>query len=124
MQFVSSRSSLSRLSAGVFRSLRWSLRVRDLSATAVLAVTDLEYYREVDSSHLHLKEAQSGLRKFLLKLEERKRLEEDILRRRQLGEETARPTEINDLDDDHELPVQEYIERGPTDILRCLLSPV
>lgn len=50
-------------------------------STTYRHVTDIEYYKEVDQSHLHLVEAQSTKRKFLLKLRAREAWEEQRQKR-------------------------------------------
>ena len=84
-------------------------------------VTDITYYREVDQSHLHLVEAQSTMRKFLLKLAEREKAEE-VERTRRSKRALAGGTEVEEVEENETTsePVQvsTYIERGPSDILR------
>ena len=72
------------------RTLRpwWSRRAMPAMQVPVLArgVTDIELYRELDQSHLHLKEAQSHMRKFEIKLKE---LELEKERRRKMAAAAA-----------------------------------
>ncbi|TRY70872.1 hypothetical protein TCAL_02901 [Tigriopus californicus] len=63
--------------------------------TARRTVTDIQYYKEVDQSHLHLVEAQSTQRKFLLKLRQRAAWEEQ--REKRLIDQASRPWESEDV---------------------------
>eukprot|EP00095_Tigriopus_kingsejongensis_P007685 maker-scaffold1144_size59710-snap-gene-0.12 protein:Tk07685 transcript:maker-scaffold1144_size59710-snap-gene-0.12-mRNA-1 annotation:"GF11198" len=113
-------------------------------------VTDIEYYKEVDQSHLHLVQAQSEKRKFLLQLRAREAWEERR-QKRLLGGATP-AFEYPELTTDQPsvagytpLPVREptvydslvatahqgepcqpgpYIERTPTTVLNCLAGNV
>ena len=83
----------------------------------VRTVTDIEYYREVDQSHLHLVPAQSTFRQFLIKLKE-KEMREKRMMELKLALETGQDlTSETELEDEDEVEVGSYIERRPSEIL-------
>jgi hypothetical protein len=107
------------LGATARSSPRWptaaSRRRTPLLATVPCrTVTDIEFYKEVDQSHLHLKEAQSHMRKFHLKMKETEMEKE---RERKGGSRGNRRREEKG-DDLSPVDVPKYIERRPDEILR------
>lgn len=81
-------------------------------------LTDIEYYKVVEWSHLHSWEAQSAKRKFQLKLEQRDKEQAVQSQRLHIQSNLHHPSKLEPI----KLP--EYVERGPTDILRALSSAV
>ena len=80
----------------------------------IRSITDIEYYKPTDTSHLHLKPAQNSYRKFLIKLKELEKREKLSGSNEQIEDDVSEPG-VN--------PGQ-YIERGPADILKALASQV
>jgi len=106
----------------------WTASPWSSSPAASRTVTDISYYKDVDSSHLHLLESQSTMRKFKIKLKERE-VEKERLRRlkesRKLESLTKAAPRVSRAPSSAE-PVQvpTYIERRPGEILRVITSHV
>ncbi len=83
-------------------------------------VTDIVYYREVDQSHLHMWEAQSTMRKFLIKLREREAAEQMAASRRMSMSTSAAEAVVADhaAEDEEPIVISKYVERSPSDILK------
>ena len=94
----------------------WPSLASAVTAVPSRGVTDIQYYKETDQSHLHIKEAESHKRKFLLKLAAREKKLNERAKAKEEGQEVASaaqgPEEVEDIQ------VPEYIERGPADMLR------
>ena len=82
------------------------------SVTLVRAITDQPYYEWTDNTHLHLVDSQSTKRKFHLKLKKMAKDQKAVERRLNHPKKVLKPWELPEV----ELP--EYVERGPSDILR------
>ena len=96
------------------------------SPASCRTVTDITYYKEVDSSHLQLVEAQSSLRKFKLKLKERE-LEKERLRKLKERHtaamaQAAAPAAPRAAPEPIAVPT--YVERRPGEIMRVIASHV
>ena len=104
----------------------WTASPWSSSPAACRTVTDITYYKDVDSSHLHLLEAQSSLRKFKNKLKERE-VEKERLRKlkesRSLESVAATPR-ASWTHSAEPVKVPTYIERRPGEILRVIASHV
>lgn len=77
-------------------------------------VTDIPWYKVTDESHLHIVDSRSTRRKFDLKVQKLEKQRLAAERRRQTPKQLMKPSELPKI----ELP--NYIERGPSDILRAI----
>ena len=83
---------------------------------SVRTITDIPWYMLTDASHLHLVNSRSSKRKFDLKLEKLEKDRQAAERRKQSPSKMLNPSELKPI----ELP--NFIERGPTDVLRFVLK--
>lgn len=125
--FIKYPSMASSLRLGGLRADRAAAALvlrRGLRSSAALSVTDIQFYRQVDMSHLHLKEAQSTRRKFELKLKERTMAAERE-RERQV-EAAAAAGSIQQEQETESPPVSlpQYVERGPSEVLRAITAGI
>ena len=75
-------------------------------------VTDIPWYKVTDETHMHLVDGRSTRRKFDLKIQKLEKQRLAAERRLQFPTEIKRPSELP------EIQVPDFIERGPSDILR------
>ena len=105
----------------------WTASPWSSAPASCRAVTDISYYKETDSSHLHLLEAQSTLRKFKIKLKEREAEKERLRKLRESKKlEGVAATPRASYTDAYAEPVRvpTYIERRPGEIMRVIASHV
>ena len=81
-------------------------------------ITDIPWYKVTDESHLHVVDGRSTRRKFELKIQKLERQRLAAERRRQSPKQVMKPSDLPKI----ELP--NYIERGPSEILRYVLTYV
>jgi len=77
-------------------------------------VTDIPWYKVTDESHLHIVDSRSTRRKFDLKVQKLEKQRLAAERRRQTPKQLMKPSELPKIE------VPNYIERGPSDILRAI----
>ena len=75
-------------------------------------VTDIPWYKIPDESHLHIVDGRSTRRKFDLKIQKLEKQRLAAERRLQFPTKIKKPSELP------EIQVPNFIERGPSDILR------